>query len=116
MSARMARWSNTMTETEWLASVDPQKMLRFLKDRVSDHKGRVFASACLSRVSDPGYGCRAVLEADHAAYKACRGRHMLQVAWLARWAASQAATRAGWWWSARRRARGAENRAQAGLL
>jgi hypothetical protein len=35
-----------MEEIEWLTSVDPEPMLKFLKDNVSDRKLRLFAVAC----------------------------------------------------------------------
>jgi hypothetical protein len=41
-----------MTETEWLACLWPESMLRFLRDggRLSARKGRLFATACCRRV------------------------------------------------------------------
>jgi hypothetical protein len=35
-----------MTEAEWLACADPQKLLAFLRGRASDRKLRLFACAC----------------------------------------------------------------------
>ena len=39
-----------MTEQEWLACNDPQKLLDFLRDIISDRKLRLFALACCRRV------------------------------------------------------------------
>jgi hypothetical protein len=42
---------NTMTETEWLACNDVEKMLIFLRDYVTVRKLRLFGCACCRRIS-----------------------------------------------------------------
>jgi hypothetical protein len=40
----------SMTEAEWLACENPYEMLRFLRDKASDRKLRLFACACARRI------------------------------------------------------------------
>ena len=41
-----------MTEAEWLACTDPERMLDFLQERASDRELRLFAVACCRSVWD----------------------------------------------------------------
>jgi hypothetical protein len=53
-----------VTEAEWLACTDPQKMLRFLRGKGSDRKLRLFACACCRHIWDllRDRDCRAAVE------------------------------------------------------
>jgi hypothetical protein len=61
---RALRGGEAMTEAEWLASKDPEKMLLAIRDSVSERKMRLFALACCrriwDRITDPR--CRAAVE------------------------------------------------------
>ncbi len=39
-----------MTDGDWLSSADPDAMLRFVRDRVTDNDLRKFACACCRRI------------------------------------------------------------------
>lgn len=44
---------NVMTEAEWLNGRDPQRMLEYLRDKVSDRKLRLLSCACVRAVWSP---------------------------------------------------------------
>ena len=59
-----------MDEAEWLASDDPQEMLRLLRNRGSNRKRRLFACACVRRIwkrLPDTLSCRAVEVAERYA-------------------------------------------------
>src|SRR4051812_26679362 len=53
-----------MTEAEWLGCTEPEEILLFIRDKVSQRKMRLFALACCrriwDRITDPR--CRAAVE------------------------------------------------------
>lgn len=53
-----------MTEEEWLTCTTPRSMVRFLGNRVSKRKLRLFTAACCRQIAHlfPNEGCRQVIE------------------------------------------------------
>ena len=45
-----------MTEAEWLACTDPERMLEFLKGKASGRKLRLFVVECVRTAFDPMFG------------------------------------------------------------
>ncbi len=41
-----------MTDQEWFSAIDPTVMLEFIRDKSTDRKLRLFACACVRRISD----------------------------------------------------------------
>jgi hypothetical protein len=76
-----------MTESEWLASTDPQAMLAFLRDsgRASERKLRLFAVACCRRIWHllTDEGCLEAVEVADRYADGLAGDEELESAWMA---------------------------------
>lgn len=82
-----------MTEAQWLAETDPDRMLAFLQDKASDRKLRLFGCACCRRRWNwlPFDECkRAVEEAERYADGLVTREQLNQTRKEARWAIHRA--------------------------
>jgi hypothetical protein len=71
-----------VTEVQWLACDDPQRMLKSLRGRASDRKLRLFALACCARVShllQGEEGRRALRQVERYAEGAIKPSTLIQV-------------------------------------
>jgi hypothetical protein len=76
----------TMTEVQWLASTDPQEMLRFLEGKVSERKQRLFACAWWRSIKphDDDHEVLASAVEEAGTYDDPRGGETIDPAWLLR--------------------------------
>jgi hypothetical protein len=76
----------TMTEAQWLASTDPQEMLRFLEGKVSERKLRLFACAWWRSLEphDEEYEIVAVAMEQRQEYQDPDTDETIDAAWLFR--------------------------------
>jgi hypothetical protein len=71
-----------MTETEWLACIDPEPMLEFLRGRAGGRKLRLFAAACCRRIWSllPDKRSRRAVEAVEAFADGLAARETMEAA------------------------------------
>jgi hypothetical protein len=86
-----------MTESEWLASDDPDAMLEFLEDALSERKKRLFACACCRRVLHriPDDRARAALDVSEEFADRATSRKQLAEAYAIAWEVYEAAMSSG---------------------
>jgi hypothetical protein len=86
-----------VTESEWLASDDPDAMLEFLEDWLSERKKRLFACACCRRVLHliPDDRVRAALEVSEEFADRAASRKQLAQAYAIAWEVYEAAMSSG---------------------
>jgi hypothetical protein len=84
-----------VTEADWLACTDPQKLLAFLRDRASQRKLRLFACACCRRIWDclVDPRSRQAVESGERHADALAGRAEMVAAGEAAWDAGTAVAR-----------------------